>query len=93
MLFIDFGHSKLSIFLLHFGSNSISVVLQSHHRSLGCKDLDMRMLQHYVNIFSANKTHVKTKLYQSKKAMLKLMENIEKQRKVLSGNSEYDFII
>ena len=30
---------------------------------------------------------------ESKKAVLKLFENIEKQRKVLSGNQEYDFNI
>lgn len=62
-------------------------------RQLGCKNMDGLMLAFYSSIFERNNPSLEITVKESKKATFKLLENIEKQRKVLSGNSEYDFNI
>lgn len=83
VLFIDFGHSKLSTFLCSFTKEEMNVLEQEHCRHLGCRDIDYAMLEFYRQIFEKSSG---LDLTENKKAVLKLMENIEKQRKVLSGN-------
>lgn len=50
------------------------------------------MFAFYANMFEQS-NQLEIGVRESKRATLKLMENIERQRKVLSGNSEYDFSI
>lgn len=40
VLFVDFGHSKLSLYAIKFTKNYQKVVFQAHSRQLGCKNLD-----------------------------------------------------
>ena len=51
MLFIDFGHSKLSIFLCSFTSGEMNVLEQEHCRHIGCRDIDYHLLEFYRGIF------------------------------------------
>ena len=43
VLFIDFGHSKLSLFLCSFTSGEMNVLEQEHCRHIGCRDIDYHL--------------------------------------------------
>lgn len=87
ILFIDFGHSKLSAFVCSFTKEKMTTLLQCHDRNLGCRDIDYILLEFYKGIFE--KSSGGLDVFESRKAVVKLMENIEKQRKILSANSEH----
>lgn len=87
ILFVDFGHSKLSLTVVAFTSSKISIVAQYHERSLGCRDIDYLVLEFYRQYLL--KSTGGADLFENKKAVIKVMENIEKQRKILSANSEH----
>jgi hypothetical protein len=53
---------------------------------MGCRDLDFGLYEFYRNVFEEI---YGMDLGENRKAIVKLMEYIEKQRKTLSGNSEY----
>jgi molecular chaperone DnaK (HSP70) len=83
--FVDFGHSHLSVFTAAFTKDKLSIVNQVHERHLGARDMDWAVLEYYSDMFNkANGLNPK----KSDKARLRLLESIEKQRKVLSANSE-----
>lgn len=92
-MFVDFGHSKLSLYVIRFTKNYQKVLYHNHLRQTGCKNLDECMLAFYSQLFEKNNPNLEITVKESKKATIKLLENIERQRKILSGNSEYDFNI
>ena len=51
------------------------------------------MFEYYSNLFEAANPDLEISVKESKRATLKLFQNIEKQRKVLSGNMDFDFTI
>ena len=87
VLFIDFGHSKFSTYLCNLKKESGSVLYQSHSRNLGCKNIDTEIFEFYRSMFLKN---TGSDLGDSKKASIKLMDAIEKQRKILSGIKEHE---
>lgn len=92
VLFIDFGHSKLSIFCSSFTKEEMNILYQDYERNIGCRDLDYLMYdQFYRPHFE--KVSGGLDLAENRKAYIKLMENIERQRKILSGNLEFDMNI
>ena len=88
VLFFDFGHSKLSIFVCSFTNGEMNVLEQEHCRHIGCRDIDYHLLEFYRGVFE--KTSGGCDITESKKAVVKIMENIEKQRKILTGNKEHE---
>lgn len=90
---MDFGHSKLSLYAIKFTKNYQKVLYQKHLRQVGCKNLDQKMLSFYSELFEKSNPSLEIEVKESKKATIKLLESIERQRKILSGNSEYDFNI
>jgi len=85
VLFVDIGHSSTSVFLASFTKEKVTIVDQHHERNLGARDLDWVVLDFYANMFnSANGINP----IKSDKARLRLLDAIEKQRKILSANSE-----
>lgn len=88
ILFVDFGHSKLSTFACSFTKEKMVTLAQVHERNLGCRDIDYLLLEFYRGIFE--KSSGGLDIFESRKAVVKLMENIEKQRKILSANSEHN---
>lgn len=62
----------------------MNVLYQDYDRHIGCRDLDFSMYEFYRNHFE--KTSGGCDLSENRKAIVKLMENIERQRKILSGN-------
>jgi molecular chaperone DnaK (HSP70) len=91
VLFIDFGHSKLSLFLCSFTSSEMNVLEQDYSRHIGCRDIDYHLYEFYRGIFE--KSSGGLDLSENRKAIVKLMESIERQRKILSGNIEHDLSI
>lgn len=91
VLFIDFGHSKMSVFVCSFTNSEMNVIEQEHCRHIGCRDIDYHLYEFYRGVFE--KSSGGCDLAENRKAVLKLMESIEKQRKILSGNSEHDLNI
>lgn len=85
VLFVDIGHASTSVFLSSFTKEKVTIVDQYHERHLGARDLDWIVLDFYANMFnSANGINP----IKSEKARLRLLDAIEKQRKILSANSE-----
>jgi len=62
----------------------MSVLEQSFSRNLGCRDIDYHLYEFYRQVFE--KSSGGCDLAENRKAIVKIMENIEKQRKVLTGN-------
>mgnify|MGYP000979591878 FL=1 len=91
VLFVDFGHSKLSVFLCSFTNSEMNVLEQDYNRHVGCRDIDYHLYEFYRNLFE--RTSGGCDLSENRKAIVKLMEQIERQRKILSGNSEHDLNI
>jgi heat shock protein 4 len=87
VLFVDFGHSKLSTFAYSFTKEKMTMLAQHHERNLGCRDIDYVLLQFYKTVFE--KSSGGLDIFESRKAVVKLVEAIERQRKTLSANSEY----
>ena len=85
VLFVDIGHSSTSVFLASFTKDKVAIIDQLHERHLGSRDIDWILLDFYANIF---KKENGMNPLQNDKARLRLLEAIEKQRKVLSANSE-----
>jgi heat shock protein 4 len=91
VLFIDFGHSKLGVFVCSFTKSEMNVLEQEYARNLGCRNIDYQLFEFYRQVFE--KSSGGLDLMESKKAYVKLMESVERQRKILSGNLEHDLNI
>ena len=83
--FVDFGHSHLSVFTAAFTKDKLSILNQVHERHLGARDLDWALMEYYSDIFNKQNGMNPRK---NDKARLRLLDAIEKQRKVLSANIE-----
>lgn len=51
VLFVDFGHSKFSVFVAGFTKEKVTILSQKHNRFIGCRDIDYLLLQYYQKIF------------------------------------------
>jgi molecular chaperone DnaK (HSP70) len=85
VLFIDFGHSKLSASFVRFTESKMDIIFEKANRNLGCRDIDKKIVEYLACKFENGKG---LKIGESKRAGLKLVEAVEKQRKVLSGIME-----
>lgn len=83
--FIDLGHANTSSFVASFTSAEAKILNQVHERNLGTRDMDWVVFEHCAKVFQ-DKTSIGIK--NNAKARLRLLDTIEKQRKVLSANSE-----
>jgi molecular chaperone DnaK (HSP70) len=72
-MFVDFGHSKLSLYVIRFTKNYQKVVFQRHLRQLGCKNLDEKMLEFYSAVFEKSNPSLEISVKESKKATVKLL--------------------
>lgn len=51
VLFIDFGHSKLSVFACGFTNSEMNVLEQDYCRHIGCRDIDYHLYEFYRSLF------------------------------------------
>lgn len=75
-LFIDFGHSKLSVYAMKFTKHYQKVIYERHLSQLGCKNLDQLMFQFYSQQFEQENPNLEISVKESKRAVLKLLEGI-----------------
>ena len=85
VLFVDVGHSKTSVYLSEFTKDKAVVLYENHNRHLGARDLDLLLYDTYQKQFEKESGHL---VDENPKARMRLMEAIERQRKLLSANSE-----
>lgn len=85
VLFIDFGHSKTSAFVGSFTAEKCQLLSQVHEKNLGCRDLDWNVMKHFADKFKAE---ADCDVSKKEKPRLRLLDAIEKMRKILSANQE-----
>lgn len=81
--FVDFGHSKTSVFVANIWKNKAEILYEKNEKNLGVRDLDHNLMQHLITVFDKKN---KVDLYENPKSIYRLRESIEKGRKILSGN-------
>lgn len=60
----------------------MEVLYEKYNRNLGCRDIDKKIFEFVASKFEEKKG---LNIRESKRACLKLIEAIQKQRKILSG--------
>jgi molecular chaperone DnaK (HSP70) len=85
VIFIDVGHSKTTFILSEFRPAFFRVVNCISDPFLGGRDIDLIIFDHLNKIFMS-KHHIDISKY--KKSKIRLIEQITKARKVLTGNQE-----
>lgn len=90
VLFLDVGYSKFSLFLVQFSQFEARLIDWEHLPYTGLKNMDEALLEFYNSSFE--------KKYQQRpidhfRALPKLLEAVQKQRTVLSANSEYHLVL
>jgi len=85
VVFVDLGHSKLSAFCAGFTNEKCTVKAEAHARNVGCRNIDFSLLEYFSGKFKAQYGCDPMK---NQKAKLRMLDAIEKMRKMLSANSE-----
>ena len=83
--FVDFGHSKASVYVANIWSDRAEVLFEETDSNAGVRNIDLALLLFYLDKFNAKH---KIDLSDNPKALYRLMEAIEKQRKILTANTE-----
>lgn len=83
--FVDMGHSKTTVIFANIWKDRAEIIKEVSDPNLGSRNLDIAMLDHYVAEFQAKH---KVDLRESPKSCFRLLEAIEKQRKILTANPE-----
>lgn len=85
VMFVDFGHSKTSVYFAEFTKDKGTVLYENHNRHLGARDIDLFVYDLYQKHFEKESGHL---VDENPKARMRLMEAIERQRKILSANED-----
>jgi heat shock protein 4 len=83
--FVDVGHGSSSVFVASFLKDKCQILNQYHDRNLGTRDLDWTVFEFFAKMFKQDHD---INILTNAKARLRLLDAIEKQRKVLSANIE-----
>ncbi|GAB4850195.1 hypothetical protein Ancab_029489 [Ancistrocladus abbreviatus] len=81
--FVDIGHACMQVCIAGFKKGQLKVLAHSFDRSLGGRDFDEVLFQHFADKF---KEEYKIDVYQNARACLRLRAACEKLKKVLSAN-------
>lgn len=83
--FIDFGQTNTSVFVSSFTNQKAKILNQVHERNLGVRDIDWQLLEFYgkycLEQYDSNPI-------KKEKPRMRMIDAIEKQRKILSANSD-----
>ena len=82
--FIDLGQSKLSLHLCSFTNKEIKILYSKSNKYIGCRDFDMKILNHLEKLYPSQISNIK----KNKKYFIKLLQSIEKSRKMITVNKE-----
>ncbi|KAL7140085.1 hypothetical protein ABFS83_09G097400 [Erythranthe nasuta] len=83
--FVDVGHASMQVCIAAFKKGQLKILAHSFDRSLGGRDFDEALFQHFAAKF---KDEYKIDVYQNARACLRLRAACEKLKKVLSANPE-----
>ncbi|XP_057454256.1 heat shock 70 kDa protein 15-like isoform X2 [Lotus japonicus] len=83
--FVDIGHASMQVCIAGFKKGQLKVLAHSYDRSLGGRDFDEALFDHFVAKF---KDEYKIDVLQNARACLRLRAACEKLKKMLSANSE-----
>ncbi|XP_076887908.1 heat shock 70 kDa protein 15-like [Bidens hawaiensis] len=83
--FVDIGHASMQVCIAGFKKGQLKILAHSFDRSLGGRDFDEVLFQHFAEKFKAE---YKIDVYQNARACLRLRAACEKLKKMLSANPE-----
>jgi molecular chaperone DnaK (HSP70) len=83
--FVDVGHSKTSVYIANIWSDRADIVIEEANPNLGVRNIDLSLLFFYLQKFQQKH---KVDLTDNPKALYRLIEAIERQRKVFTANAE-----
>lgn len=83
--FVDVGHASMQVCIVGFKKGQLKILAHSFDRSLGGRDFDEVLFQHFAEKF---KGEYKIDVNQNARASLRLRAACEKLKKVLSANPE-----
>ncbi|KAJ8756024.1 hypothetical protein K2173_024570 [Erythroxylum novogranatense] len=83
--FVDIGHASMQVCIAGFKKGQLKILAHSYERSLGGRDFDEVLFQHFAAKF---KEEYKIDVLQNARACLRLRAACEKLKKVLSANPE-----
>ncbi|KAI4355663.1 hypothetical protein L6164_004412 [Bauhinia variegata] len=83
--FVDIGHASMQVCIAGFKKGQLKVLAHSFDRSLGGRDFDEVLFQHFAAKF---KVEYKIDVFQNARACLRLRAAVEKLKKMLSANPE-----
>ncbi|KAA8540425.1 hypothetical protein F0562_024656 [Nyssa sinensis] len=81
--FVDIGHASMQVCIAGFKKGQLKILAHSFDRSLGGRDFDEVLFQHFAAKF---KEEYKIDVFQNARACLRLRAACEKLKKVLSAN-------
>ena len=85
--FIDFGHSKLTVTFASFKPSKTQITFTTSNRNLGARQFDYLLFEKFAGEFE-KKTGCDAK--SAVKPRLRMLDSIEKMRKLLTSNKEAD---
>ena len=83
--FVDLGHGKLTVTIASFLKGKMRIVVHKSDRNLGARQMDSLLLEKLGEEFTKKYGSDPRKNVRSR---LRMLDVIEKQRKILSGNKE-----
>ncbi|KAL9251393.1 Heat shock 70 kDa protein 15-like protein [Drosera capensis] len=83
--FVDIGHASMQVCIAGFKKGGLKISAHSFDRSLGGRDFDEVLFQHFAAKF---KEEYKIDVFQNARACLRLRAGCEKLKKILSANPE-----
>ncbi|KAK4590592.1 hypothetical protein RGQ29_020948 [Quercus rubra] len=83
--FVDIGHASMQVCIAGFKKGQLKILAHSYDRSLGGRDFDEALFQHFAAKF---KEQYKIDVFQNARACLRLRAACEKLKKMLSANPE-----
>ena len=83
--FVDLGHSKLTVTIASFLKGKMRILIHKSDRNLGARNMDVLLVERLGEEFNKKYGADPRK---NVRARLRMLDVIEKQRKILSGNKE-----
>ena len=84
--FVDMGHAKTSVFFAKIWKNKAQILFEKNLINVGTRNFDLKMLELYLKKFEDQYNMEDHR--DSPKVRIRLLDSIEKQRKILSANTE-----
>lgn len=85
VVFVDLGHSKLTVTIASFLKGKMRIIIHNSDRNLGARNMDYILVEKLGEEFTKKFGADPRKNVRSR---LRMLDVIEKQRKILSSNKE-----